>query len=119
MVRQALHAETLSLEHPLQPGKRMTWRAELPKDLRQLEAALRIDPELADENLWVDTEDAYAMARRLAREEGLLIGISAAANVVGASRVAKRLADQRKNGLVVTILCDGGQKYLSEPFWND
>ncbi len=39
--RQALHAEVLSLEHPEQPGKRMTWTAELPKDLRQLEAALR------------------------------------------------------------------------------
>ncbi|MGI8962624.1 MAG: PLP-dependent cysteine synthase family protein [Bryobacteraceae bacterium] len=77
------------------------------------------DPGLADENMWVDTEDAYAMARRLAREEGLLVGISAAANVVAAGRVAKRLAEKRQNGLVVTILCDGGQKYLSEPFWND
>lgn len=77
------------------------------------------DPDLADDNIWIDTEDAYAMARRLAREEGLLVGISAAANVLAASRVAKQLADQRQNGLVVTILCDGGQKYLSEPFWND
>jgi S-sulfo-L-cysteine synthase (O-acetyl-L-serine-dependent) len=77
------------------------------------------DPELADENMWVDTEDAYVMARRLAREEGLLVGISAAANVLAASRVAQQLADQRQNGVVVTILCDGGQKYLSEPFWND
>jgi hypothetical protein len=39
--RQALHAEILSLEHPDQPGTRMTWMAELPKDLRQLETALR------------------------------------------------------------------------------
>ena len=39
--RQALHAEVLSLEHPDQPGVRMTWKAELPKDLRQLESALR------------------------------------------------------------------------------
>lgn len=77
------------------------------------------DPDLADDNMWVDTEDAYAMARRLAREEGLLVGISAAANVVAASRVAKQLADRRQNGVVVTILCDGGQKYLSESFWND
>jgi cysteine synthase B len=77
------------------------------------------DPDLADENIWIDTEDAYPMARRLAREEGLLVGISAAANVLAASRVAKRLADQRQNGVVVTILCDGGQKYLNEPFWND
>jgi S-sulfo-L-cysteine synthase (O-acetyl-L-serine-dependent) len=77
------------------------------------------DPQVADENIWIDTEDAYAMARRLAREEGLLVGISAAANVLAASRVASRLVEQRQNGLVVTILCDGGQRYLSEPFWND
>jgi S-sulfo-L-cysteine synthase (O-acetyl-L-serine-dependent) len=77
------------------------------------------DPLLADENIWIDTEDAYAMARRLAREEGLLVGISAAANVLAASRVASRLAEERQNALVVTILCDGGQRYLSEPFWND
>jgi cysteine synthase B len=77
------------------------------------------DPELADENIWIETEDAYPMARRLAREEGLLVGISAAANVLAASRVAKRLADERQNGVIVTILCDGGQRYLSEPFWND
>jgi cysteine synthase B len=77
------------------------------------------DPDLADENLWVQTEDAYAMARRLAREEGLLVGISAAANVLAASRIADRLRAQRRTGVVVTVLCDGGQKYLSEPFWND
>lgn len=77
------------------------------------------DPSLADENIWVETEEAFEMARRLAREEGLLIGISGAANVVAAARIAKRIADQRRDGLVVTILCDGGQRYLSEPFWND
>lgn len=77
------------------------------------------DPDLADENLWVETEDAYAMARRLAREEGLLVGISAAANVLAASRIADRLAAMHRSGLVTTVLCDGGQKYLSESFWND
>lgn len=77
------------------------------------------DPSLADENLWIETEDAYAMARRLAREDGLLVGISAAANVLAASRVADELAAQHRPGVVVTILCDGGQKYLSESFWND
>jgi cysteine synthase B len=50
------------------------------------------NPDLADENLWIDTEDAYAMARRLAREEGLLVGISAAANVLAATRLAERLS---------------------------
>ena len=77
------------------------------------------EPDLADENLWVETEDAYAMARSLARDEGLLVGISAAANVVAAARVAQELADAGRAGTVVTVLCDGGQKYLSEPFWNE
>ena len=77
------------------------------------------DPDLADDNLWVETEDAYDMARRLAREEGLLVGISAAANVFAAAQVAARLSGEGKSGAVVTILCDGGQKYLSESFWND
>jgi S-sulfo-L-cysteine synthase (O-acetyl-L-serine-dependent) len=77
------------------------------------------DPTLADDNLWIETEDAYAMARRLAREEGLLVGISAAANVVAAMRVAERLASEGRDGQVVTILCDGGQKYLSERFWTE
>ncbi|MBV9499537.1 MAG: cysteine synthase family protein [Acidobacteriaceae bacterium] len=76
------------------------------------------DPDLADENLWIETEEAYAMARQLARE-GLLVGVSAAANVLAATRVAERLSNEKQAGLVVTILCDGGQKYLSEHFWND
>ena len=77
------------------------------------------DESVANDNLWVDTEDAYEMARRLAREEGLLVGISAAANVVACVRVAEALAERDDSGLIATILCDGGQKYLSESFWND
>ncbi len=77
------------------------------------------DPNLADGNLWIETEDAYAMARRLAREEGLLVGISAAANVLAASRIAEEVSERGETGIVVTVLCDGGQKYLSESFWND
>jgi len=73
------------------------------------------DPALADEQLTVPTEEAYAMVRRLAREEGLLVGISAAANVVAALRVARHLT----HGTVVTILCDGADKYLSERFWEE
>jgi cysteine synthase B len=66
------------------------------------------DPALADENLWVETEDAYAMARRLAREQGLLVGISAAANVAASQRIAAELSGRGESGLLVTILCDGG-----------
>ena len=74
------------------------------------------DAQLADEDLGIATEDAYKMAIRLAREEGLLVGISAAAAVVGCLKVAER----RKEGeqaVIVTILCDSGDKYLSERFW--
>jgi cysteine synthase B len=77
------------------------------------------DPTLADDNLWVETEEAYAVARRLARTEGLLVGISAAANVLAASRVAEQLENEGRRGQVVTVLCDGGQKYLTEPFWTE
>ena len=77
------------------------------------------DGALADDNLWIETEDAYHMARSLARQEGLLVGVSAAANVVAAAQVAESLAAAGQSGLVVTILCDGGQKYLSESFWTD
>ena len=77
------------------------------------------DEALADENLWISTEDSYTMTKRLAREEGLLVGISAGANVVAATKVAAALAERGETGVVVTILCDGAAKYLSEPFWHD
>jgi cysteine synthase B len=86
------------------------------------------DASVADENLEIATEDAHAMARRLAREQGLLVGVSAAAAVVGSLQVIDRLkaerlkADRLKEDLratIVTILCDSGEKYLSERFWNE
>jgi cysteine synthase B len=77
------------------------------------------DPALADDNLWIETEDAYAMARRLAREQGLLVGISAGGNVHAARKVGEELAARGEPGVVVTVLCDGASKYLSEPFWHD
>jgi cysteine synthase B len=77
------------------------------------------DDSVADGNLWIDTEDCYEMARRLGREEGLLLGISAAGNVVAARRLAERLAKQGRNGLIVTIGCDGAAKYLREDFWQE
>ncbi|MGA8763624.1 MAG: cysteine synthase family protein [Candidatus Sulfotelmatobacter sp.] len=76
------------------------------------------DPELADENLEVATEEAYAMVKRLARETGLLVGISAAAAVAGSLRIAEGLQLRREQrAVIVTILCDSGDKYLSERFW--
>jgi cysteine synthase B len=76
------------------------------------------DASLADGNLEIATEDAHAMARRLAREEGLLVGVSAAAAVVGCLQIAERL-EIDQHATMVTILCDSGDKYLSERFWED
>jgi cysteine synthase B len=76
------------------------------------------DPSLADENLEISTEDAHVMARRLAREQGLLVGVSAAAAVVGSLRVAERLREDQR-ATIVTVLCDSGEKYLSERFWDE
>jgi cysteine synthase B len=96
--------------------------------LKHLETAIVpgiYDPTLANANLEISTEDAYAMARRLAREEGLLVGVSAAAAVVGSLRVAEAIlrdAEQRgeePHAVIVTILCDSADKYLSERFWDD
>lgn len=77
------------------------------------------DEKLADSNFWMDTEDGYSMAKRLAREQGLLVGISSGANVTAALRVARELHSRGESGVVVTILCDGASKYLSDHFWND
>jgi S-sulfo-L-cysteine synthase (O-acetyl-L-serine-dependent) len=76
------------------------------------------DPKLADVDLEISTEDAYVMAKRLAREEGLLVGISAAAAVVGCLQLARQLRPDER-GVLVTILCDSGDKYLSERFWEE
>ena len=76
------------------------------------------DSSLADENLEIATEDAHAMARRLAREQGLLVGVSAAAAVVGCLQVVDSLKINQR-AIIVTILADSGEKYLSERFWNE
>jgi cysteine synthase B len=77
------------------------------------------DQRLADSNIWIETEDAYRMTRRLGRQEGILVGISSGANLVAAREVARQLAAQGREAVIVTILCDGAGKYLSEPFWDD
>ncbi|RRR71857.1 MAG: cysteine synthase family protein [Candidatus Viridilinea halotolerans] len=73
------------------------------------------DPAAPDGTIEVTSEEAFAMDRRLARSIGLLVGISAAANVVAALRVAQELP----HGVVVTILCDSANRYLSERFWEE
>jgi len=73
------------------------------------------DAKLADQDVAIATEEAQAMTRRLAREEGLFVGPSSGANVFAAIELAKKIDGE---GVVVTILCDGGGKYLSEEFWH-
>jgi cysteine synthase B len=74
------------------------------------------DASIADAQLGIETEAAQAMAKRMAREEGLLIGVSAAAALVGALQVAK---DAAAGSVVVTIFPDSGDNYLSEHFWDE
>lgn len=87
--------------------------------LKHLETAIVppiYDPTVADENVECRTEDAYVMVKRLAREEGLLVGISAGGNVHSALQIAKTAP---KGSVIVTILCDGADRYLSERFWTE
>jgi cysteine synthase B len=77
------------------------------------------NPHLADRALEIETEAAYDMARRLAREEGLLAGISAAAAVVASLKIAKEEAAAGRRPVIVTILPDSADKYLSERFWEE
>src|SRR6202140_1847421 len=69
------------------------------------------DSTLADGNLWIETEDAYKMVRRLAREEGLLVGISSGCNVHAATLLARELAGRGETATIVTVLCDSAEKY--------
>jgi len=73
------------------------------------------DPALADEDIRVSTEEAHDITRRLARQEGLLVGVSSGANLAGALRIARKTSD----AVFVVIFCDGGDKYLSERFWDE
>ena len=77
------------------------------------------DERLADGNFWIETEDAYHMVRRLAREEGLLVGISSGCNVHAATTLARELAARGETATIVTVLCDSAEKYLSEHFWDE
>ncbi|MBI2189088.1 MAG: cysteine synthase [Acidobacteria bacterium] len=72
------------------------------------------DPSVADEDIAVSTEEAYELTRRLA-QSGLFVGISSGANLAGALHVARRVSD----AVIVVVFCDGGEKYLSERFWDE
>src|ERR1700757_3259365 len=90
--------------------------------LKHMPTAIRpgfYDDTLADGNLWIETEDAYRMVRRLAREEGLLVGISSGCNVHAATLLAREIASRGETPTIVTVLCDSAEKYLSEHFWDE
>ncbi|HEV2340745.1 MAG TPA: cysteine synthase family protein [Candidatus Acidoferrales bacterium] len=76
------------------------------------------DSSLADDNIEVRTEDAYAMVRWLAREEGLLAGVSSGAAACACRRIAETIPADEK-AVVVTIFPDSGNRYLSEQFWDE
>lgn len=71
-------------------------------------------PEIVNEILTVTTEDAMAMARRLAREEGIFAGTSTGANIVAALKIAERLGPSKT---VATIIVDSGLRYISTPLY--
>jgi len=76
------------------------------------------DPNLADENIEVQTEPAQQLAKRLAREEGILVGMSAGAALWACLQVAKRVP-RNEHAVIVTVFPDSGEKYLSERFWSE
>lgn len=75
------------------------------------------DEYFPDQQIGISTEATHRMARRLAREEGYLVGISAASAMVGALQIAEGLAEAGQPGLIVTLFPDNGYKYLSDPLW--
>ncbi|MBE2182887.1 MAG: cysteine synthase family protein [Anaerolineae bacterium] len=90
--------------------------------LKHMETAIQpgiYDQFFPDRQVMVETEAAYTMARRLAREEGYLVGISAAAAMTGALQLAEQLADENRPAVIVTVFPDSAYKYLSENFWRE
>lgn len=77
------------------------------------------DANLADENIFMETERAYTMARELGRRDGILVGVSAAGAVATALQVAHREAKAGREAVIVCILSDSADKYLSERFWQE
>lgn len=75
------------------------------------------DPNLADENLFISTEEAQAIVVRMAKEEGILVGVSGGANLAACLNLGRRLFDEGVSATIVTILPDSGERYLGERFW--
>jgi len=87
--------------------------------MKHLETTMRpgfFDESIIDERIEIGTEEAYEMTRRLAKEEGLFVGVSAGANTLAAVKFAEKLPS---GSVVVTLLCDGGYRYMSEPVFKE
>ncbi|MCL2078008.1 MAG: cysteine synthase family protein [Oscillospiraceae bacterium] len=87
--------------------------------MKHMETTLKpgfFNREIADREIEVGTEEAYNMVRRLAKEQGIFVGVSSGANVHAALEIAKTAP---KDAVIVTILCDNGYRYLTEPIWRD
>jgi cysteine synthase len=98
---------------PMKPGPHKiqgTGAGFIPKNLHLKDA--KGNPQIV-ECLQVSNDDSFAMARRLAKEEGILVGISTGANVVAAVQLARR--PENKGKMIVTIACSTGERYLSTP----
>ena len=105
------------LREQLPDGKVIAFQPDAPfhglEGLKHMPSAIKpgiYDPEFADETLEVETEAAHEMVRRLAREEGLFVGISSGAALVAVLRLASKI----KEGVIVTVFPDAGYKYLSD-----
>jgi S-sulfo-L-cysteine synthase (O-acetyl-L-serine-dependent) len=77
------------------------------------------DPTLADANIEMPTETAYKMVKSLARNQGILVGISAAAVVATALQIGEQEVKADREAVIVTILPDSAEKYMSERFWQE
>lgn len=77
------------------------------------------DPALADANIEMPTETAYKMVKSLARNQGILVGISSAAAVAACLQIAEQEAQAGREAVIVTILADSAEKYMSERFWQE
>lgn len=90
--------------------------------MKHMESAMKPkiwDPSIADRQLEISTEEAYRNVKRLGRTEGMLMGVSSAANVTAALHIAKEEVAAGRKAVIVTILCDSADKYLSERFWDE
>ncbi len=77
------------------------------------------DESVLDETLWLPTDEGWDMADRLAEQEGLFVGHSSGANVAGARQVGERLVERGEQGVVVTVLCDRGDRYFAPMKWEE